>query len=48
MLLVQYASTINIGVLDGQLLIVLLILKHCGMADSNINQRNVCKQGCFV
>ena len=33
---VQYASTINIGVLDGQLLILLLMLKHFGMADSNI------------
>ena len=37
MLLVQYASTINIGVLNGQFLILLLMLKHSGMANTNIN-----------
>ena len=36
MLPVQYASTINIGVLDGQFLILLLMLKHSGMANTNI------------
>ena len=33
---VQYASTINIGVLDGQYLILLLMLQHSGMANTNI------------
>ena len=37
MLPVQYASTINIGVLDGQFLILLLVLKHSGMTNTNIN-----------
>ena len=37
MLPVQYASTINIGVLDWQLLILLLMLQHSGMANTNIN-----------
>ena len=36
MLPVQCASTINIRVLDGQYLIVLLMLQHCGMANSKI------------
>ena len=36
MLPVQYASTINIGVLDGEYLIVLLMLQHCGMAKTKI------------
>ena len=36
MLPVQYASTINIGRLDGQLLILLLMLKHSGMANTKI------------
>ena len=36
MLTVQYASTINIGVLDGQYLILLLMLQHCGMANTKI------------
>ena len=36
MLPVQYASTINIGVLDGQYLILLLMLQHSGMANTKI------------
>ena len=36
MLPVQYASTINIGVIDGQYLILLLMLKHSGMANTKI------------
>ena len=38
MLHVQYASTINIGVLDGQLLILLLMLQHSGMANTKIKK----------
>ena len=44
MLPVQYASTINIGVLDGQLLILLLILKHSGVANTNIKYQLPCVQ----
>ena len=36
MLPVQYACTINTGVLDGQFLILLLMLKHSGMANTNM------------
>ena len=36
MLPVQYASTINIGVLDSQLWILLLMLQHSGMANTKI------------
>ena len=42
MLPVQYASTINIGVSDGQLLILLLMLKHSGIANTNINSLLLC------
>ena len=41
MLPVYYASTVNIGVLDGQYLILLLMLKHSGMANTKI--KNVVK-----
>ena len=37
MLTVQYASTINIGVFDGQYLILLLMLQHSGMANTKRN-----------
>ena len=37
MLPVQYASTINIDVLDGQYLILLLMIKHSGMANTKKN-----------
>ena len=33
---VQYASTINIGVLDSQLLILLLMLQHSGVDNSKV------------
>ena len=39
MLPVQYASTINIGVLDGQFLSLLLMLKHSGMANTEIKMK---------
>ena len=41
MLPVQYASTVNIGVFDGQFSILLLMLKHSGMANTNIEFHRV-------
>ena len=41
MLPIQYTSTINIGVLDGQYLILLLVLKHYGMASTKIKINTV-------